>query len=177
VRSAVQDYDEAVHRSGAVRALMSVRRADGGYPPPQDTGDTTEELDRWLFDSPVRARWVAVLDDEVVGHVCLSPAHPYLTRRLVPVSPPTVLLEVGKLYVAAEARGLDLGRRLLEEAMGRAAGEGAVAALAVLPTSRAALGLYRDRGLVEVGQFEGVHGLNLVFVDDPQSVQFVDPPT
>jgi GNAT superfamily N-acetyltransferase len=173
----VQDYDEQLHRTGAVRALADVRRAGDAYPPRRDTGDSPAELADWLFLEPVSARWVAVLDGDVVGHVCLSPAHDYLARRLVPRAAPVELLEVGKLYVAPQARGLDLGGRLLDAALTRAADERALSVLAVLPTSAAAVGLYRERGLVEVGRFDGVHGMNLVFVDDPDTVEFVDPPT
>ena len=60
---------------------------------------------------------------------------------------------------------------------GGVAARDAVASLAVLPVSSAAVSLYRDRGLAEVGRFDGVHGLNLVFVDVPDAVEFVDLPT
>ena len=68
--------------------------------------------------------------------------------------PPGQPAEVKRMWVAPEARGLGLARRLLSEVEGRAARAGA--ALLHLDTNRAlveAIALYRQSGFVEVAPF------------------------
>lgn len=155
------------HLDGAVRALLQVRRADASFPPPQDAQSSSDSLERWLLSDDVLARFVAVKDGRVLGHVQVGAPHDYLVSHLgrgPRDGQGPSFLEVGKLFVTPDARGLGVGAALLERALEYGRTQRQSLALAVLPASSAAIALYRKRGMVSAGSFEGVHGTNLVMV-------------
>jgi ribosomal protein S18 acetylase RimI-like enzyme len=66
-----------------------------------------------------------------------------------------VFAEVRHLWVAAEARGLGLGRRLLERVEAEAAGRGiAVVRLGTHSALTEAIGLYRSSGYREISPYD-----------------------
>lgn len=160
-------FSPDVHLAGAVQALLEVRHADATFPPPQDAQSTPGSLKQWLLRDDVMARFVAVLDGRVLGHIQVGRPHDYLVRHLR-IGPGNgqgpSYLEVGKLFVAPDARGLGVGAALLEQALEYGRTQGQSIALAVLPASSAAIALYQRRGMVSAGSFEGIHGTNLVMV-------------
>lgn len=159
-------FSRDAHLEGAVRALLEIRRADATFPPPGDAQSTSESLERWLLSDEVSARFVAILGGRVLGHVQVGDPHDYLVKHLGldPGAGPgqSTYLEVGKLFVTPDARGLGVGAALLERALRYGEAQGKSMALAVLPASSGAIALYRKRGLVSAGSFEGIHGTNLV---------------
>jgi GNAT superfamily N-acetyltransferase len=161
----VVPFVEDEHREGAVAALLRVRKADPSYPPPQDADPTYESLSSWLQNEPVLARWVAVLNGSVTGHVQVSAAHKYLLDHLATdLARCRPFAEIGKLFVAPDTQNVGIGTALLYRACEFAVSQGMRPALAVLPTSVAAIRLYRRSGMECAGTFIGVHGENLVML-------------
>lgn len=156
-------FDPMLHTEETVRVLAKVRAFTPDFPPPADADSTEQSLREWLLNERAVARWVALWDGQVVGHVLVTRAHDYLLRHLG-ARAGSGLLEVGKLFVAPVSRGRGAGAALLTEAMSFAVSCGSPLALAVLPTSGAAIGLYERMGLEPAGSFDGVHGLNYVYV-------------
>jgi ribosomal protein S18 acetylase RimI-like enzyme len=101
----------------------------------------------------------------VLGYVQLTEPHDYIVRHFGPTVVPSSLAEVGKLFVATPAHGRGVGEQLLAQARRAAAADRRRPVLAVLPGSEAAVRLYRRAGLLDLGTFVGVHGVNLVLGD------------
>lgn len=152
-----------LHQGGTIDALRTLRASGIDYPPQQDTDGSLSSLAAWLNDGPTIGRWVAVDRDAVLGYVQVTEPHDYILRHVGPTSAPSSLAEVGKLFVSTPAQGRGIGERLLSHARRAAASHRRQAVLAVLPTSEAAVYLYRRSGLLEIGTFVGAHGVNLVF--------------
>ena len=157
-------FAENDHLEEAVAALLRVRSKDRTYPPPQDAEPTPAAFAEWLLGEPVLGRWVALYDGDVVGHVQLTPAHPYLVRHLDSHGHFGPVAEMGKLFVDPAARGRGAGLALLNTACALAEQLHLRPGLAVLPTSRAAVRLYRHAGMQAAGTFMGVHGENIVML-------------
>ncbi len=129
-------------REPSARACMRAyfaelsRRFDGGFDPDRSISADDEEL-----SPPAGLLLLATLHGEPVGIGALRFQHD---------RPP----DIKRMWVAAAARGLGLGRRLLADLEARAAGHGA--RVVRLETNRAlaeAIGLYRSAGYREVPAF------------------------
>jgi GNAT superfamily N-acetyltransferase len=149
-----------------VQVLVRMRALDPEFPPRSDATSDPASLARWLHadDELVVRRWVAEEEGVLVGHVHVTPVHDYLVRHLG-LPDGAAFLELGKLFVDPTARGRGVGASLLTAARDFARSEDAALVLAVLPSSAAAIALYRREGLSAAGHFNGVHGLNHVFTD------------
>jgi GNAT superfamily N-acetyltransferase len=147
-----------------MEALVQVWQGEGDYPPLVDVDGTDGSLERWLFDGEVLARYVAVIDGQVVGHVLLHSLGEYLVSRCerLGMSSGAGWIEVGKLFVRPDQVGQGIGTALLTAAREYAAGRRKRLVLCVVETSEAAHALYLREGLVEMGEFAGVHGRNVV---------------
>jgi|GEM_PF-5855007 len=96
----VVPFVEAEHEAGAVAALLRVRRVDPSYPPARDADPTFESFRAWLESEPVLARWVALAEGSVVGHVQVTVAHKYLVDHLATTrTGDRRYAEIGKLFV------------------------------------------------------------------------------
>lgn len=140
----------------AVARLMArSQQLDGTYPAPHYAGDSATTVARWLTRHEALARWVAVDDGEVVGHVQLSAVHdPGLAAVLDGQGGADGHLEVGRLVVAAGTRRRGTGAGLLDAAVAGARARGARPCLCVLATQHAAVALYRAAGFEELGLYE-----------------------
>jgi putative acetyltransferase len=141
---------ESPNQPGVIRLLeMSDTYMASLYP-----AESNHLLDITQLEKPGVWFLVARQDDEIVG--CAS---------LVEAGDGTA--EIKRMFVDPEARGLKLGRRLMEalEALGREKGLTAIR-LETGISQPEALGLYRAFGYVEIGPFGE-------YVEDPLS-QFME---
>jgi GNAT superfamily N-acetyltransferase len=117
-------------------------------------------VDEFLHVHDAVAAWTADLDGEVVGHVCRTgPARGFPGATLLNEvcarahgCDVSELAWVHTLFVAAEARGLGVGRRLLQVVVDDIADNGRRACLEVLPTHPGAMSLYLATGWRSVHQ-------------------------
>lgn len=115
-------------------------------------------VERFLHVDDAVAAWTAELDGRPVGHVCRTgPVAGFaLAEELNDVCatahgcPVERLSWVTSLFVAREARGLGVGRLLLETVVADIEAAGSRACLEVLPVHPAAIALYRATGWREV---------------------------
>ena len=132
------DHEDARACIRAYFAELS-ERSHGRFDP-----GTSIPADRRELIAPHGAFLVAYLDGRPVG--CGAVKHP--------PGPGASVAEIKRMWVASRARGLGLGRRLLEELEGRAARAGAsTARLETNDVLVEALGMYRSAGYEEVPAF------------------------
>lgn len=165
------EFSKEHHLEQTVDVLLFVRKSDPGYPPPLDTDTRRESLAKWLLDDGILARWVAVADDRVVGHIQVTKPHSYFQAALRSVAPQLVpdadLAEMGKFFVSPSAQESGIGTLLFEQADLFIRNQGKTPVLAVLPGSIRAVEFYLRKGMRRCGSFTGVHGKNLVFIGAP----------
>lgn len=132
----------------AVRAIY-----EDGIATRNATFETTpREWDEWNAGHLEACRLVAVHHDAVVGWAALSP----ISKRAVYSG----VAEVS-IYVAAQARGQGIGRRLLGELISSAEGAGIwTLQAAVFPENLATIRLHRAAGFREVGRRERIGQLS-----------------
>lgn len=160
-------FNESLHLEQTIDSIMRVRDVYGVYPPKQDVGDDRQEFSDWLLEEEVLVRIVA-LEQQVTGHVSLTHAHPYLTKHLAGIGHELEgkgYVEVSKLFVDPLAHAKGTGALLLQAMIDHSRENDFQLALAVIETSTAAIELYQRLGLHAAGEFDGIHGRNLVFVD------------
>lgn len=164
----VHDYVEMTHGRRTLEVLQRVRAADPTYPP-SDAGSTGSDLRDWLLSEPGLGRWVVVVDREVAGHVQLTPPHDYLIEQLASFGHHPMgdagYAEIAKLFVDPLVQRRGVGAVLLAAARAASWASGRQPALAVVSTSAAATRMYVHEGMVEIGEFDGIHGINRVMVD------------
>ncbi|MET9554563.1 GNAT family N-acetyltransferase [Streptomyces sp. NPDC006645] len=96
------------------------------------------------------AAWVALLDGQIVGHICLSPARPDDTAPGIWSArtgmSPAMTAVVSRLFVSPKARGHGIGALLLAETVRAAHERGLYPVLDVVTTDRSAAALYERQG-------------------------------
>lgn len=166
----VETFIQDEHLESIVDVLQEVQRIDGDYPPRQDAVDSRELLRDWLLKGGEHGRWVAIVGPKIVGHIALSHPGAYLTDNLSRLvqkkSDHRGYSEIAKLFVHPDYRGAGIASQLLTTARIASWDQQLQPALAVVQNSRAAIRLYLRGGLVQVGEFEGIHGHNFVFMDE-----------
>lgn len=165
----VVPFEPEAHLEQTVAVLLRVWAADSGYPPRRSARATPDSLKQWLEDDGVLQRFAATVDGTVAGHVLIAVPHHYLTRHLAGIGYEALaqgMAEIGKLFVDPLHQRLGIGAALLDAAVEGAWNAGRQPALAVLAPSTAARSLYKARGMLERGTFEGRDGVNHVFVDE-----------
>lgn len=129
------------------------------------------DVRRFLSQPASTAAWVAVFDDQVVGHVALNDSTSAPVMMAVDeLGDDRPALYVARLLVAPSARRTGAGRALLDHARRQAASTGFLPALDVVDISTAApaIALYRSEGWQEIARvsFElaDLHLEEIVFV-------------
>lgn len=157
------------HLQGAVEALLQLRRAEGTYPPRNEVKASISDVAYWLLSEDVLARWTALVDGRVVGHIAVAAPRPFLRDALADLNAeprvPRGFCEVTRFFVGLNTQGRGAGAALLAAARNFACDLGLQPALAVAGTSFAARRFCARHGMTEAGSFRGVHGRNFVFVD------------
>jgi cystathionine gamma-synthase len=149
----------SAHRDGVVVALAAVRAAGGSYPPPY-VSEEAADIAEWLERYPAAVRLVAVLGDEVIGHVQLTEADqtdPDLPGglRATGAYNPDAVIELARLFVDPAHRRSGVGRALLRAATATGWRMGYRPALCVMVTQTEAVELYRREGWQAAGSFTG----------------------
>ena len=99
------------HLAGAVAAIRSVR-AVHPYPSVEEVPEPNDiALAEWLTTGPNIGRWVALVGDEVIGHIQVCDARQYLSEHLN--FNKAAIGEVSKLFVSPEYGHHGAGRMLL----------------------------------------------------------------
>ncbi|MGN6246044.1 MAG: GNAT family N-acetyltransferase [Motilibacteraceae bacterium] len=117
--------------------------------------------ERFLHAEDAAAAWTAEVDGQPAGHVCrVGPAHGFPEAEVLIEKcaqahgcEPAQLAWVSSLFLAREARGLGLGRRLLATVVEDIRANGLQPCLEVLPVHAAAFSLYRAGGWTTVHRF------------------------
>lgn len=165
----VVPFEPDAHLEQTVAVLLRVWAADPGYPPRRSARATPDSLKRWLEDDGELQRFAATVDGTVAGHVMVAAPHRYLTDHLAGINYKPLaqgMAEIGKLFVDPLRQRLGIGAALLDAALEGAWSADRQPALAVLAPSTAARSLYKARGMLERGTFNGRDGVNHVFVDE-----------
>ncbi len=168
MRVAVVPFIARNHLRETVAVLHRVRAADPTYPPSADAEDNASSLASWLLsdDANLLSRWVAIIDNRVVGHVSIAEPHDYILKFFQSTQYAAVasdqLGEVAKFFVDPLAQRSGVGSRLLSRACEVTIAGGRSPVLAVMDTSVSARSFYAREGMEELGLFNGVHGINHV---------------
>lgn len=159
------------HMYDTVQALLTVREADGTYPPPIDVDDgDVRGFTHWLMQEETIGRWVAIIDGKAVGHISITAPHSYLTDHLEAMGHKTDAAngycEISKFFIAPEFQSHGVGAKIFDHALEYARSKEMQPALAVIEDSISARRFYAKKGLREVGSFAGIHGRNFIFADE-----------
>ncbi|MBD0843273.1 GNAT family N-acetyltransferase [Streptomyces sp. TRM68416] len=139
----------------AATALVAVHATDG-YPV-----EGVDDPEAWLTPPDLLGAWVAVLDQQVVGHVALSRPHGEDAVRLYveqSQEPETRVAVLARLFVHPEARGHSLGEQLVREATQHAYGQGLRLVGDVMTKDKAAIRLYERLGCQIIGSTMHTYG-------------------
>lgn len=126
------------------------------------------DLRAFMQATDALAAWVALLDDEVVGHVALHRSSlPVVMARAAEVIGHARLAVVARLLVAPASRGAGVGRALLDRAADDARARGLHPILDVVADFAPARSLYESAGWVDAG------AVTMRFGDDLEVVSHV----
>lgn len=145
-----------------IRLAEKVNRLDPAYPPANDESVKVGNWTGWLFGDNTVDRLVATGEGRVMGHIVLTPSHPYIKQYLKSDSQ---YFEVGQFFVDPEVQNLGIGKLLFTQALEIAHSFDRKLSLCVLDGSHAAQRFYRHNGLSLEGSFVGRDGLNHVFLE------------
>jgi GNAT superfamily N-acetyltransferase len=128
--------------AACIAMLRHVHGADG-YP-----SSWPVDPQAWLTPRGLLGVWVAYHDSRLVGHVAAGGVDDRADPHLVIASGCAAreIVEVKRLFVAPDARGLGAGRELLHAAAAFAIGRGRQPVLEVTADRRAAIRLYEHSG-------------------------------
>lgn len=162
-------FDPQKHLTQTASVLLRMRRVDPTYPPPIDAESNLDSLTQWLLSDPPTHRWVALKDGVAVGHIAVALPHEYLNTffadRSITSTAQTGFREISKFFVDPYQQKNGIGTLLFDTALHFVNSESGQSVLAVVDSSTAAKKFYARAGLREVGTFEGIHGVNHVFID------------
>lgn len=131
---------------GCVAALKRVHKIDG-YPSSWPANPRS-----WLMPEGLLRAWVARIGSSVVGHVAVGEVDPAESPHFVGRgSGGARNVEVKRLFVLPDARGLGIGKALLETAVAFATAEARRPVLEVTADRRAAVQLYERAGWQRIG--------------------------
>lgn len=159
----ITEYSQKYHED-LLSLVSRVNEADPAYPPKGSIHVQNEDWSQWLFEEPVVARFVALKDDKVVGHIVLESVHDYITDRLENNS--TDYLEIGQFFVDPTIQREGIGNSLFQIACQETKSLQSKISLVVLDGSDSAKRFYLHHGLQEVCKFTGRDGVNTIFVEN-----------
>jgi GNAT superfamily N-acetyltransferase len=165
-RVSIERDDQGTCIAALAGVLARLRAADCFYPPPR-VADEPAAYSAWLSERTCLARWVAFVDDIVVGHILLTTPGDHLVRFLAsadPDIPSERVVEIGRFFVDPSARHQGLGRGLFDAATREVAARGVFPALVVRETGRDAIRLYNSAGWRDVGTLSARGGTLNVFL-------------
>ncbi|MFF1482854.1 GNAT family N-acetyltransferase [Streptomyces sp. NPDC058301] len=152
----------------AAEALVAIHASDG-YPV-----EGVDDPHGWLDSPKVIRAWIAALDGRVVGHVSINRPNGEEAVALWADQagvPDTQIAVLARLFVLPEARGNDVGGRLMNAATTSAQMDGLRLVLDVMAKDAAAIRLYERLGWSHIGTTSHAYG-------DGQSIEaicFVSP--
>ncbi|GAA0627744.1 GNAT family N-acetyltransferase [Kribbella sandramycini] len=139
--------DADLEAAGA--ALVDVYATDG-YPV-EGVADPVA----WLTPAGLLSSWIAVLDDEIVGHVAIGAPKPDddAVRLWLEQSDDTLddVVVIGRLFVKSSARRHGIGEKLARAVVGDDAVRGKRIVLDVMDKDKDAIRLYERLGLKKIG--------------------------
>lgn len=150
------------HLKNLISLAEKVNRLDPAYPPANDESVKVGNWTGWLFGEKTVDRLVATSEDEVLGHIVLTPAHPYIQPYLDSESK---YFEVGQFFVDPEIQKSGIGKKLFTEAFSISHSFDRKLSLCVLEGSQDAQRFYQHNGLHLASSFVGRDGLNMVFIE------------
>lgn len=156
-------YSESLHLQELTEIVHGMRHSERAYPPREDCGETVEDVEAWLRGSTAFARWVAVHEGKVVGHIALQEPDDYLKTFLTEHEITGKQSEISKFFVSPDCRKLGAGRLLFSHAVESSDHQ---VALAVLNGSLAAREFYVHHGMTELGIYHGKSGINHIFLEN-----------
>lgn len=131
--------------------LLWEQQPESSYPLRNPLPFPTETF---LHADDADAAWTAVVDGSPAGHVCRTSGHPDPAVEEACAAAYGCAVEelgwVSSLYVGLGARGLGLGRRLLDTVVADLLDAGRRPCLEAYPVRPAAMGLYTSAGWREV---------------------------
>lgn len=167
-KATVFHFSEDIHKNSISKALFALRASGSPYPSHKDVSSDEESLYNWLLSDETIHRFVAIVNNEVAGHISLTKPHSYLTEYLekagVRSASSKGFLEISKFFVSPEFQKCGVGGSLFRSAIDIVSSLGYSPALAVVDTSVDAISFYGHHGLKEIGSFEGFHGKNFIFI-------------
>lgn len=129
--------------------LVEVHRSDG-YPV-----EGVDDPIAWLTGAHLRRAWVALRDNDIVGHVAVSEPQPddaaVQLWKARPENNADLLAIVGRLFVHPNARGNAIGERLMRHVAHYADDNGLRLLLDVMDKDTAAIHLYQRLGWQPIG--------------------------
>lgn len=153
---------ESADLDACVEALVEVHAADG-YPV-----EGVDHPQQWLTPPGLLQAWVAVMDDQVVGHNALSAppsddaaAKMWSQQSASIANPPPQQMRVAvmeRLFVLPTAQGYGLGKRLTNAALDYAREHDLRPVLEVMAKDKAAIHLYEQMGWQYLGRTEHTFG-------------------
>lgn len=158
----IRNYDRKQHLPHLALVAHGMRQSERAYPPPEFCGESIEDVTYWVDDCYSANRWVATYEESIIGHISLTEPESYLTDFLQSYSVDGAHDEISKFFVHPDCRKFGAGSLLFSHALAASAKP---KALAVLEGSYAARAFYEHHGMVELGQFDGISGINHVFVE------------
>jgi GNAT superfamily N-acetyltransferase len=162
-------FDPEAHLDATLAILCRVAEFDPVYPPVRPARRSSYMYAEWLTGDRTSCRWAGLVNGEVAGHAAIGQPYPYLTASLAALGQRPIasngFLEIRKIFVAPEARGLRLGRQLFSAARMYAWASAQQPVLAVAEASSDARRFFATRGMVDVGGAEGHYGPVRILVD------------
>lgn len=173
----ISDYNKTQHEEQVVSLLLDLQDKDDNYPPRTSPHLTEVETRDWFNDGSRLQRRVALTleglpsanAEQVEGHVAIGPPHDYILKFLQSIGSPLggdQLGEVGKFFVRRNKQGTGVGQLLFADALTLLRSQNLTPVLAVIEASTKAVIFYERQGLTCLGSFNGIHGINRVFVGD-----------
>lgn len=169
----IEKYEPTVHYNQLLECLEELQASKSSYPPRNVITNLQPTAAEWLQDDGGESlRFVALLEEKVVGHISIAAPYDYLVNFLQTADyineekTADSYVEIGTFFVSPSAQKHGIGHKLFARIQEEANTLGKTTALAVVEShdSNKATALYERHGMENIGYFNGTHGKNLIFV-------------